>query len=165
MATFLWDASALAKRYGPELGSDTVDALFDTVSGARMVVSSIGYAETYSILLRRRNRGDISRTALDVARSALRDEVLRGSRFRLLSLDDAAIFDGLRLIDLHNINATDAGLLSLYLRFVARAGTARDSVLVAADTRLLRAAQSEGLPVLNPEDVPPADLHQHFPSS
>lgn len=28
MVFLLWDASALAKRYAPEVGSDTVDALF-----------------------------------------------------------------------------------------------------------------------------------------
>ena len=31
MIFLLWDASALAKRYAPETGSDTVDALFAAV--------------------------------------------------------------------------------------------------------------------------------------
>ena len=44
MVVLLWDASALAKRYAPEVGSDTVDVLFDVVQPSRMVSSSVDSA-------------------------------------------------------------------------------------------------------------------------
>jgi hypothetical protein len=46
-----WDASALAKRYVPEVGNDTVDALFALTPAPRMYGTILGYAETYSTLL------------------------------------------------------------------------------------------------------------------
>jgi hypothetical protein len=52
-----WDASALVKRYLLESGSDTVNALFAAVPRDRMVTTPWGYAETYSVLLRRLNGG------------------------------------------------------------------------------------------------------------
>lgn len=67
MVVLLWDASALAKRYAPEVGSETVDALFGAAPTAQMVSSSVSYAETYSILLRKFNRAAIDRTAFETA--------------------------------------------------------------------------------------------------
>lgn len=90
MVILLWDASALAKRYAPEVGSDTVDALFAEVPTAQMVSSAVSYAEIYSILLRTYNRGGIDRTAFETAKSALRAELINDPDFILLSIGDTA---------------------------------------------------------------------------
>ncbi len=118
MAVLLWDASALAKRYAPEVGSDTVDALFAAVPTARMVSSIITYAEIYSILLRKFNRAAIDLTAFDTAKSALRAELINDPDFVLLSIDDTAFYSGIALMEAHNLNATDAALLILFQNYV-----------------------------------------------
>jgi predicted nucleic acid-binding protein len=45
MPILLWDASALVKRYSPEVGSDTVDALFLSSPASQMVATLLTYAE------------------------------------------------------------------------------------------------------------------------
>lgn len=39
MTYLLWDASALAKRYTPEVGSDVVEAFFNGVPASRIVTT------------------------------------------------------------------------------------------------------------------------------
>ena len=52
---FYLDASALAKRYVPEIGSAEVDAILDTVPHQRVCVLNIGTCEVISVLVRKRN--------------------------------------------------------------------------------------------------------------
>jgi hypothetical protein len=57
----------------------------------------------------------------------------------------------------HNLNATDAAILTMLLEQVPP--TVPDSpvcVVIAADRRLLRAADAEGFRTLNPEIFPAA---------
>ena len=66
---------------------------------------------------------------------------------------------GVSLTERHNINASDAAVLSAYLSHVqSQPPNAPPCVLVAADHRLIRAAEAEGLRTLNPELLPPADI-------
>ena len=156
MAFLLWDASALAKRYLPELGSDTINALFSSGALAGMAVTTMGYAETLSVLSRRRNRGEVTAATFAEAKTLLREEVLDDPAFGLLTLDDISVLDGLPFIERHNLNATDAAILSLFLRLSRSAGFRnRRLILIASDQRLLRAAEAEGLATLNPESVSP----------
>ena len=71
MPFLVWDASALAKRFTLELGSETVDALFSASLHVEMATTVWGYAETFSILIRRRNGGRIGREVFEEAISAL----------------------------------------------------------------------------------------------
>lgn len=160
MIVLLWDASALAKRYAPEVGSDTVDALFAAVPTAQRVSSAISYAEIYSILLRKFNRSAINRTAFTVAKSSLRAELINDPDFVLLSIDDTAFYRGIALMETHNLNATDAALLVLFQSYIQSfaPGSGITFLLVAADERLVRTAQAEGLQAVNPEILPAADV-------
>jgi hypothetical protein len=60
---FYCDASALGKRYAPEVGTPLVNHLFGTVPHHRLVMLTPGLGETLSILVRRRNAGLVSATA------------------------------------------------------------------------------------------------------
>ena len=150
----MWDASAAAKRYVPEPGSETIDALFLQCSHWRMVFTVHGYSETYAILRRHRNANRISEKSYNVARSALHTEIIEGTFFELLSLGDKEVFGGLPLIDRHNLNAMDATILAAYLAARDALSSAEPfCILIASDHRLLRAAVAEGLSVLDPEAV------------
>jgi hypothetical protein len=157
MALLFWDASALVKRYYPEIGSHSVDRLIVDRSAHSMVSTPWGYAETYSILLRRFNGGVIDLATFTGAVSALQTEVVQNPDFGLLTITDAHVFSSIETMRRHNLNATDAVLLTLLVEF-SRSPGAPSCVLIASDHRFLRAAASVGLPTLNPETLVPADV-------
>lgn len=159
MARLFWDASALSKRYYEEEGSATVDAIFAATSPYLSDMTYVGYAETAAILRRKLNRGEIDFPNFQQARLLLETEVLLDGGFGLLSVNDRDVLTGISLTDLHNINSTDAALLATYLRYAqALPPTAPRSLLIAADRRLIRAAEAEGLRTLNPELLSAADI-------
>src|SRR5436305_14974078 len=99
-----WDASGLAKRYIAEQGSDSVDALFAGVKASDMATTPWGYAETYSILLRRHNNGILDLTSFQNAVVLLQNEVFHNSDFTLSPIIDAMIFASLATMHKHNLN-------------------------------------------------------------
>lgn len=117
MPSVLWDASALAKRYTEEVGDDVVDAIFAATPIPQMALTPMGFAETYSILLRRRNDGTLGGAAFDVVTAKLRTEVLGDPGFSFLTIFDAYFFGCLSVMQAHNINASDAAILATYLRY------------------------------------------------
>jgi predicted nucleic acid-binding protein len=158
MALLFWDASALMKRYFIELGSDTVDALFDKVAARDMATTPWAYIETYASLLRKMNGGAIDLPTFTTAVTSLQAEVVDDPDFRLLPNDETSIFASISLIRRHNLNATDAAILSMLLGYVQALPLPRSCILVAADKRLIRAAAGEGLTTLNPAELPVADV-------
>ncbi len=156
MPTLFWDASALAKRYVEEEGSETVQAVVDRSTGFRMLSTPWGYSETFSLLRRRQNDKRLTHKLFQSAASLLRSDLLGGFQFQLRAVTDADIISSVSLIQRHNINATDAALLTTLLRYAQTTG--ETSVLVAADGRFCRAAQAEGLFVINPQELSAADV-------
>jgi len=129
----------------------------------QMHITFIGYAETAAILRRKRNQGDLSPAEFTQARILLRDQVLINPDFTLLSVNDADFLDGIALTERHNINTSDAAILSSYLRYArSQPPGTPPCLLVASYRRLLRAAEAEGLRALNPELLPPADIPALF---
>jgi len=154
MSIILWDASGLVKRYGREAGSDTVDAVFQTPSVNQMSVTLWGYAVCVSIIHRKRNGKLIDAASYTSAVTALQQEVLASSLFKILTIEDDRILAGLPLLVKHNLNSNDAAILATYLRFQQSLPPGSPPCfLVAADQRLLRAAEAEGLRTLNPERI------------
>ncbi len=155
MPYLLWDASALTKRYAEEDGSETVDALFNTFPVLPMVGTFLGYTETFAALWRKRNRAAISSVSFHEAASALRLEAL-GGRFELVTLYDTEVVSATQYVQRYSLNASDAVILTAYLRY---AKTVEDvCLLVAADGRLVKAAEAEGLRAFSPEMVSAADV-------
>lgn len=156
----LWDASALVKRYAPEIGSDSVEALFQSVPTYRQVSSAVTYAEIYSVLIRKLNRGAINQAAFDTAKSSLRTDLIIDPGFVLLSVDDAAFYRGIPVMEQHNLNSTDSALLGMYSSFARSLNGDADQrfILVAADERLIRVSLALGLDAINPESISPIDV-------
>lgn len=67
MYFFFLDASALAKRYSPELGSTLMDRLLDSVHQDRLYLFNVGIGEVQSLLVRKKNAGRLS--AVDYAQA------------------------------------------------------------------------------------------------
>lgn len=153
MATLLWDASGIAKAYSNETGAEIVRALF--VQAAPFAVTYITYSETANILRRYRNRGGLTQREFAAARNDLETRFINGSNVTLLSLADRIFIDSIPFADAHNLNTTDAALLLAYTAYAA--AVPGQPILVCADLRFLRAAQSEGLTCLNPETITATD--------
>ena len=111
------------------------------------------------LLLRKFNRKAIDKTAFDTAKSALRAELINDPDFVLLTISDIAFYDGITFVEKHNLNATDAALLILYRAYLQEiASDDTTFLLIAADERMVRAAQAEGLPAVNPEALAATDV-------
>lgn len=156
MAVIFWDASGLIKRYLTEAGSATVNAVFRDSKELDHATTPWGYTETYAALLRKHNGRVLNRKEFEVALVALQAEVVHSTDFSLLSISDQAIFASVEIIHRHNLNSTDAAILTMLLEYSHATGTV--CLLIAADQRLLRAASAEGLATLNPEAVSNADV-------
>jgi predicted nucleic acid-binding protein len=129
---FYLDASAFVKRYTVELGSAAVSLLVEDLLPARptrLLTSWLGFLEIVAVLNRHRNDG---RFTDDVAARAL------------------------NLVMRHNLNASDALYLRQMLDWQAGCDPQTDALAsIAADERLLRAAQAEGITTFNPETAKP----------
>jgi hypothetical protein len=84
VALLFWDTSALAKRYFGEAGSDVVNAIFSGVGPHAMATTPWGYAEAYSVLLRRLNAGSLDLPTFTTVVTALQAGVVADPDFGLL---------------------------------------------------------------------------------
>ena len=156
-----FDASALIKRYSREDGTAFVNETFQLAAPDRRMCLNLGLLEVISILVRKRNDGRLSEEQFRIAMVAFRAEVIDDESFSSLSVDDALILSASRLIEKHNLNATDAILLRSVLETRQTLQQSEgDLLLLTSDKRLVRAAKEEGVPVLDPELDPQSLLHQ-----
>ncbi len=153
MYHFYFDASALAKRYTRESGSDKMLFLFDNVPLERLSCLTLGAIEVFWICVRKRNDGRITNHQFERATTYLRREVINNqSDFKTISVPDSLVWDSMRLVEAHSLNSVDAMVLRSALDTAAELRSTDDRlVLVASDQRLLRAARTEGLQIFNPE--------------
>lgn len=159
MTRLLWDASALAKVYASEIGSPAASALRSGVSPHRMATTFVCYAEALSVLVRKRNRRELSAQSFQTAISALRNDIMDTPAFQLIAVHDADFAAGTLYVLAQHLNATDAALLSVFLRFAHTSAREGDEcILISSDRRFLRAAGDARLPTLNPETVLPDEI-------
>ena len=153
MYYFYFDASALAKRYIEEIGSDKVDFIFANVPLTRLQCLTIGAVEVFWICIRKRNDGRITASQFTQATGHLEHEIISTqSNFKTTSVPDSLIWGSMNLIETHSLNSVDAMVLCSALEVATELRRTEDTlVLVASDQRLLRAARAEGLQVFNPE--------------
>ncbi len=158
MNFFFFDASALAKRYHTEPGSDVVNHLLDDLlsqAPERISVSPLIVAETVSVLNRVHNSGRISTRVFKQATARI---LLEAGDMDFQSIGDQAILQSITLITRHNINSADALHLHQALNLNSLLHPlAHAVILVTADQRLLRAAKAEGLLTMDPEATALAD--------
>lgn len=140
---------ALYSGSGQRCRRGIFQSFFSGVHASRIVTTIWSYSETFSILLRRYNGGAIRRESFLGAASSLRTEIIESPETGILTLDDATILSSLSVMQKHNLNSTDAALLTLFLRFSQ--ASAEPCVLIAADKRLVRSSIAEGLQAVDPE--------------
>jgi len=142
---YVFDTSALVKRYHAEPGTDTVLACF-TDPHNLLLICNLAIAELIAALQKLSVRGQLPREAVEAARGQLMVDLLSG-RLGVMDVERRHVFDAERLIVEYNLSANDAIILACLLD-----ARAQQPVFVCADTRsgLLRAAEACGLSTLNP---------------
>lgn len=139
-----FDASAAAKRYFLENGSDQVNELWN--GGELLSSLVILQCELTSALNRKRRERALPGGAYSKIKEQIQDDF---AKIQPVPINTELIRLALRLLDAHPLRALD----SLYLAgaFGLQQALREPVCLVSADRQLLRGAQAEGLRTLNPE--------------
>jgi len=141
-----FDASAAAKRYFREVGSERVQELWNRPENFASL--EILRCELASILNRKLRERALTRDAYRALREQMQEDL---PGLGAVPADSSLIEKASGLLELHPLKALDALYLAaaLSLEQVLRSPV----LFVSADRQLLRAARAEGLQVLDPEVV------------
>ena len=142
-AFFLFDTSALVKRYHLEPGSDKVDEIFEDTDNV-LIISELALVEVTSALLRKRNQGEITASAMENALAQFARDVL--SELIVADLTSDLVHRAREMVLKHNLRTLDALQLAFALEFQVLKPT-----FVCADAKLRDAAQAAGITSLDPE--------------
>lgn len=154
MADFYADSSVLVKRHVPEAGSDWFQSLAAPAAGHLIITARISLVEVYSALNRRLREAQLDPN--DYAQIAADFAALCAAEYELAELTPAVIQRARQLLERYPLRAYDAVQLAsaLLTNETLQAIGLPDLTFLAADTRLLTAAQAEGLSTANPNDYP-----------
>lgn len=146
MSCYFLEATAFAKLFVREPGTDTLIRLMETVEDNRKLIAASTPLEVYAALRRRERSGAITHEDTAAALEVLR---LEAARTVQEPLNPAVLEAARQLLDRTSLRWPDAVQLAAAL--VAREmfhGT--EIIFVSASTTLLDAARAEGLQVINP---------------
>ncbi len=141
------DTSALIKRFVAEKGSPLVRSI--VAAPESVATAKIAYAEVYAGLGRRKREGSLSKVQYLLACRQFERDWRAYVRVDLL---DEVLFLARDLVQRHPLRGFDAIHLASALRIQSSLG--EEITFAAADNRLLRASEAEGLNPLNPEAGP-----------
>jgi len=152
MPIYLFDTSALAKHYHPEIGTAEVDRILKEQT-SRFFISRLSAVEIQSVFAGKARNQIITLAELRKLQKRFALD-LSSRRFRVLKIFPRHYREAEQLIKKHaptkSFRTLDALLLSFALELKKK--NALD-YFVCADNQFCVIANNEGLPVLNPEIV------------
>ncbi|MGD0830621.1 MAG: type II toxin-antitoxin system VapC family toxin [Terracidiphilus sp.] len=146
MSCYFLEATAFAKLFVREQGTDELIRLMEAVEDNRKLISASTPLEVYSAVRRRERSGDLSAEDATAALESLR---LEAARMVQEPLNPAVLEAARQLLDRSSLRWPDT--LQLAAAIVARdmfQGT--EIIFVSASQHLLEAAKSEGFHALDP---------------
>ena len=146
MSCYFLEATAFAKLFVREPGTDALIRLMETVEDNRKLIAASTPLEVYAALRRRERAGSLTSEDASAALEILR---LEAARTVQEPLNPAVLECARQLLDRRTLRWPDA--LQLGAAIVAREmfqGT--EIIFVSASAPLLDAAKAEGLHVINP---------------
>jgi uncharacterized protein len=156
VSCYFLEATAFAKLFVREQGTDALISLMEAVEDNRKLISASTPLEVYAAVRRRERSGDVSPedavTALDTLR-------LEAARMVQQPLNPAVLEAGRQLLDRTSLRWPDT--LQLAAALVARdmfQGT--EIIFVSASPQLLEAAKTEGFHTLDPAKEPIASVKE-----
>jgi hypothetical protein len=148
LAFYFLDTSALVKLYVQEPGTDRLLPLVSVQPENRFAVLAISVVEVRSAIRRRQRAGDINAEAATAILESVQSHM--ETRFIRQAINDSVIDTALEMIDRYALRAYDAVQLAGCLALCAI--TAEAFTFVCSDQRLVEAARSEQMKVLNPAE-------------
>jgi uncharacterized protein len=145
---YFLDTSALVKLYVQEPGTERLLSLVSVQPENRLAVLPISVVELRSAIRRRQRAGDIGADAVTAILETVQSHMQ--TRFIRQAINDSVIDTALDMIDRYALRAYDAIQLAGCLSLCAI--TAEGFTFVCSDQRLVEAARSEQLKVLNPAE-------------
>lgn len=146
MSCYFLEATAFAKLFVREAGTDALIRLMETVEDNRKLISASTPLEVYAAIRKQERNGAISQVDAAAALEILR---LEAARTVQEPLNPAVLECARQLLDRRSLRWPDA--IQLGAAIVAREmfhGT--EIIFVSSSQHLLEAATAEGLRVLNP---------------
>jgi len=146
VSCYFLEATAFAKLFVQEQGSDALIRLMEAVEDNRKLISASTPLEVYSAIRRRERSGGISPEDAAAALDSLR---LEAARMVQEPLNPAVLEAARQLLDRTSLRWPDA--LQLGAALVAREmfqGT--EIIFVSASPHLLEAAKAEGFHIIDP---------------
>lgn len=138
-----FDTSAIAKKYIKETGSDEVIRIVDSEV---IATSKLTYPEMISTIVRRGRAGDISGKELSELISRFEDD---WNYFALIDFTDEMLSLVKPVVKRHFLKAADG--IHLASALWLKNSLAENITFVASDLNLLKAADMEGLHIINPQ--------------
>ena len=152
MNYFWLDANAIVKRYVTEKGTPIINHFFYSVSAERMICLFDSMDETRSVIVRYRNRGEITLSDFNQAIQQFESEIIYSPRVLQVHATIKQKIDARKLIDNYSINSTDAYILQCALdKANELRADGHNLILVSSDKRLLNASKKGKLPIFDPE--------------
>lgn len=139
-----FDTSALVKRYVFENGSQMVDEIIENI--VSLATSKLTYPEMLSAFARRHREGEYSKDWLDRIIENFHIEL---ANFIVIELQNELRPKVKSLIFKHPLRGADA--VHLASAVWLKNSTAENITFVASDMNLLKAAEMEGLHIMNPD--------------
>lgn len=156
MSCYFLEATAFAKLFVQEPGTDALISLMEAVEDNRKLISASTPLEVYGAIRRRERAGEISTEDATAALEILR---LEAARMVQEPLNPAVLEAARQLLDRTSLRWPDA--LQLAAALVARdmfQGT--EIIFVSASPHLLEAAKAEGFHALDPAKEAPAPVKE-----
>ena len=152
MNYFWLDANAIAKRYVVEKGTPIINYFFTNISHERIICLFDSMDETRFVIVKYRNRGDISLAGFNQAIQQFEAEVVNSTEVVQVHATVDQKEAARQLIHDYPINSSDAYILQCALDEANRLqAVGEDLILVTSDKDLLNAARGERLLTFNPE--------------
>jgi uncharacterized protein len=146
VSCYFLDATAFAKLFVQEAGTDAIIRLMEATEDNRKLISAGTPLEIYAALKRRERIGSIAPEDGEAARNILRVEA---ARMVQQPLNPAVLEAARQILDRHELRSAEA--LQLGAAVVAREMfQGMEIVFVSADKQLLEAAKEERFETLDP---------------
>lgn len=146
MALLYLDTSALVKIYVNEPGSQLMRRMVLPAESNEIAISAITPVEFHSAIRRRQRAGDFDVGEADRIVNLFGAQLISG--FLRTPVGDREFDLAIRMIARHYLRGYDAVQLAACLTLAN--SSVEEPVFVCADSRLLQAAEAEGLTVLDP---------------
>jgi predicted nucleic acid-binding protein len=147
MARYFLDSSALVKRYHHEYGSGDLDALF-SIAGDWFLISRLALVEVQSCLARLMREGKLSSEDRTKSIARMDADVVSG-QLTVVAVSTPRLSDACSVLGTHGLAMPIRTLDAIHLATAqAVNGRSRIAAFVAADKKLLAAAQACGLATL-----------------